>query len=53
MPRCVMVDAAQAGVPTAPQLLTTLGRVNGTCLGLQATVRSTGVVRVGDPALLL
>jgi uncharacterized protein YcbX len=53
MPRCVMVDAAQPGVPTSPRLLRTLGRLNDTCLGLQATVRSGGVVRLGDPAALL
>jgi uncharacterized protein YcbX len=53
MPRCVMVDAAQPGVPASPRVLTTLGRVNETCLGLQAAVRSGGVVRLGDPAALL
>lgn len=53
MPRCVMVDAAQPGVPTTPRLLRTLGRVNDTQLGLQASVRSGGVVRLGDAARLL
>jgi len=53
MPRCVMVDAAQAGVPTTPKLLRTLGRVNDTHLGLQATVRAGGLVRLGDAARLL
>jgi uncharacterized protein YcbX len=53
MPRCVMVDTPQPGVPTTPTVLRTLGRVNETCLGLQATVRSGGVVRLGDPARLL
>ena len=47
MPRCVMVDAAQAGVPTTPPLLRTLGRVNDTQLGLQATVRAGGVRPAG------
>jgi uncharacterized protein YcbX len=53
MPRCVMVDAAQAGVPTTPPMLRALGRVNATQLGLQATVRAGGVVRLGDAARLL
>jgi len=53
MPRCVVVDAAQAGVPTTPPMLRALGRVNATQLGLQATVRAGGVVRLGDAARLL
>jgi uncharacterized protein YcbX len=53
MPRCLMVDAPQPGVPTTPKLLRTLGRVNGTCFGVQATVRSGGLLRQGDPARLL
>ncbi|MGZ4565890.1 MAG: MOSC domain-containing protein [Blastococcus sp.] len=53
MPRCVMVDAAQAGVASTPRMLRTLGRVNDTQLGLQASVRSGGVVRLGDVARLL
>jgi hypothetical protein len=53
MPRCVMVDAVQPGVSTAPPLLRLLGRVNDTTLGLQATVRAGGVLRLGDAAHLL
>ena len=53
MPRCVMVDAAQPGVPMSPRLLTALGRIEHLCVGLQASVRSGGVVRVGDRAVLL
>lgn len=48
MPRCVMVDQAQAGVPAQPRVLRTIGRHHGTELGLQAHAVRTGRIRVGD-----
>lgn len=48
MPRCVMVDRAQAEVPVGSRILTALGS-RGTLLGLQAHVLRPGTVRVGDP----
>lgn len=53
MPRCVMVDLPQPGVATAVPMLRTLGRVADTCLGLQASVRTTGVLRRGSLARFL
>ena len=53
MPRCVMVDLPQPGVATDVPILRTLGRVADTCLGLQASVRTAGVLRRGDAARLL
>jgi uncharacterized protein YcbX len=48
MPRCVMVDQAQAGVVVDPKTLTPLGEHHRTEFGVQASVRRTGVVRIGD-----
>lgn len=53
MPRCVMVDLPQPGVSTDVPMLRTLGRLTGTCLGIQASVRTPGVIRQGDVARLL
>ncbi|WP_310962568.1 MOSC domain-containing protein [Nocardioides terrisoli] len=54
MPRCVMVDLAHggAGLPAAPGLLRTIGRVNGLDLGVQASVVRGGVLRLGDSAFV-
>lgn len=53
MVRCRMVDAAQAGVRAGAPMLRTLGAVHDVMLGVQATVRSPGTIRLGDPAHLL
>ncbi len=53
MPRCVMVTAAQGGLPRDPAVLTTLGRVRDVEFGVQASVVRGGVVRPGDPVRLL
>jgi hypothetical protein len=48
MVRCVMVDLPQVGVALDGNLLTTLGRVNDTQLGLVVDVVTPGTVQVGD-----
>jgi len=53
MPRCVMVDQPQAGLPAGPPVLRTLGRIHETVLGAQASVTRTGVIALGDTARLL
>jgi uncharacterized protein YcbX len=52
MPRCRMVDLPQPEVDTGAALLAPLGRAHGPTAGLQAGVRSGGVLRVGDAAYL-
>jgi uncharacterized protein YcbX len=53
MPRCVMVDRAQAGVAADPPILKTLGRTHDVLLGLQANVLKPGQISVGDDARLI
>jgi uncharacterized protein YcbX len=53
MPRCVMVDRAQAGVDVTPPVLTALGRAHDVLLGVMADVVRGGTVRVGDVARLV
>jgi uncharacterized protein YcbX len=48
MVRCLMVDLPQVGVALDGNLLTTLGRVNDTQLGLVVDVVTPGIVQVGD-----
>lgn len=52
MPRCVMVDQPQVGVPAGPPVLRALGRSHDVLLGLQASVLGSGTVSVGDQARL-
>lgn len=52
MPRCVMVDQAQAGVTAEPKTLKSLGAHNSMVLGLQARARCLGTLRVGDVVTL-
>ena len=47
MERCVMVDAAQAGVDAAPGLLKRITDVSDGALGVWADVEQVGTVRVG------
>ena len=53
MPRCVMVDLAQAGLEVPGGLLKDLTEHNDGCLGVLAGVVRPGLVRTGDPAQLL
>jgi uncharacterized protein YcbX len=53
MPRCVMVDLPQRDLPRDGRILKALGEVGDPTFGLQASVRRSGTVRVGDPAALL
>lgn len=53
MPRCVMLDAAQAGLPAGDHLLRRLGEVTGGMLGVVAEVEHVGTVAAGDTAVLL
>ncbi len=53
MPRCVMVDQPQAGLPAGPPVLRTLGRAHETVLGVQASVTRPGVIALGDTVRLL
>lgn len=48
MPRCVMIDQPQAGVPAEPKALKILGSHHQMELGLQAHAVHTGTVKVGD-----
>ncbi|GAA2139670.1 MOSC domain-containing protein [Nocardioides koreensis] len=50
MPRCVMVDLPQAGLPTDGGLLRTVTDLNQACLGVLATVVRPGTVAIGDEA---
>ncbi|RKR30222.1 MOSC domain-containing protein [Arthrobacter oryzae] len=52
MPRCVMVDQPQRGVPAEPKTLKLLGTHHNTNLGLQAHTIRTGMVRIGDSVVL-
>ncbi|MCQ1999711.1 MOSC domain-containing protein [Arthrobacter zhaoxinii] len=52
MPRCVMIDQAQAGIPAGTKALTLLGTHHSTEFGLQAHVLRTGMLRIGDPVTL-
>ncbi|MEX0834733.1 MAG: hypothetical protein WD010_01480, partial [Nitriliruptor sp.] len=52
MPRCIMVDQAQIGLPTDGRLLDTLGRLNGASLGVVADVVQPGRVRGDDRVVL-
>lgn len=52
MPRCVMIDQPQAGVPAEPPVLQVLGREHDVRLGLQARVLQGGTIALGDDALL-
>lgn len=52
MPRCVMVDAAQPGLPHDSRLLKLIAREHDLDLGLQARVARTGTIAVGDPVVL-
>lgn len=52
IPRCVMVDQPQAGVPAGAPVLRALGRARGVLLGLQAEVVRPGTLSIGDAARL-
>jgi len=52
MPRCVMVDQAQAGVAADPKILRSLGAHHGMELGVQARAGCIGTLRVGDVVIL-
>lgn len=52
MPRCVMIDQAQAGIQAHPKALKLLGTHHRTEFGLQAGVAQTGTLRVGDAVTL-
>lgn len=53
MPRCVMVDQPQEGLPAAPGLLATIGRVNQACAGIVADVVRPGTAQLDDPVRLV
>lgn len=53
MPRCVMVDAEQRGLPGGGAVLKTLGRVHDVEFGMQVSVVGTGTIRCGDEVHLL
>ncbi|NYJ04338.1 MOSC domain-containing protein [Petropleomorpha daqingensis] len=52
MPRCRMVDLAQADLPRDGRILKTLGTRPGVTFGLTASVLRGGTVHRGDPARL-
>ncbi|MCQ1994478.1 MOSC domain-containing protein [Arthrobacter sp. zg-Y1171] len=52
MPRCVMIDQAQAGVPAERKALKLLGAHHSAEFGLQAHAVQTGKLRVGDVVTL-
>lgn len=52
MPRCVIVDQAQAGTAAEPKTLKSLGERNNAELGLQARAKRSGTLRVGDVVTL-
>jgi uncharacterized protein YcbX len=49
----VMVDLPQRDLPRDGRILKALGEAGDPTFGLQASVRRSGTVRVGDPAALL
>ncbi|MBZ9713916.1 MOSC domain-containing protein [Deinococcus multiflagellatus] len=54
MPRCVMVNMAQPGVPADPGLLKTIATLHpDACFGVLAQVVQPGILRLGDAARLL
>lgn len=53
MTRCVMLDQPQVGVRAEPAALQILGRAHNLILGVQAGVTHPGVIRAGDPAVLM
>jgi uncharacterized protein YcbX len=53
MPRCAMVDMAQAGLDRDGRILKSLARGHDLTFGVQASVVRGGTVRVGDPVRLL
>jgi hypothetical protein len=53
MPRCVMVSAATADLPSDSRVLKAVHTVGGGDLGVVATVVRGGTLRVGDGAVLL
>ncbi|MGY1857262.1 MOSC domain-containing protein [Modestobacter sp. SYSU DS0290] len=52
MPRCVMVDQAQAEVGGQPKVLRSLGAHHDAAMGLQALVSRTGTLHIGDAVVL-
>jgi uncharacterized protein len=52
MPRCVMVDAAQDGLPADPGLLRAISEVAAGALGVWADVERPGRVRLGQGVLV-
>jgi uncharacterized protein len=50
---CVTSTLAQEELPRDLSVLRTAAQAHGGCLGVYASVRSTGVVKVGDPVSLL
>ncbi len=52
MPRCVMVNLPQTGLPPEPGLLATLTGLNRAQVGVVADVLAPGAVAVGDTARL-
>ncbi|MCC9204030.1 MOSC domain-containing protein [Arthrobacter sp. zg-Y769] len=52
MPRCVMIDQAQAGVPAETKALKLLGAHHSTDFGLKAHAARTGTLDVGDVVTL-
>ena len=53
MPRCRMVDLRQRGLDADGRILRTVADDHDLTFGLQAQVRSAGVVRRGDAVVLL
>ncbi|WP_221090309.1 MOSC domain-containing protein [Deinococcus aquaedulcis] len=54
MPRCVMVNMAQPGVPADPHILKTIATLHpDACFGVLAQVVQPGPLRLGDAARLL
>lgn len=51
--RCVMTTLAQAGLGPAAGILQELHDANDLCLGVYARVVAGGVIRVGDPVVVL
>jgi uncharacterized protein len=50
---CVTSTLAQDELPRDPSVLRTAAQAHGGCLGVYASVRSPGVVSVGDPVSML